>query len=80
MKKRRYILYVESKRSANEGNTERAITEETQRRKLVEKLVYTHILNFIYKHNILYKHQFGFRQVHPPIMLLLHLLINYPKL
>ena len=29
-----------------------------------EKIVYNHLINFINKHNILYKYQFGFRKRH----------------
>ena len=32
--------------------------------KIFERLAYTNMTNFINKHNLLYKHQFGFRQKH----------------
>ena len=32
--------------------------------KTFEKIMYNHLINFINKHNILYKYQFGFRQRH----------------
>ena len=42
--------------------------------KLLEKLVYSRVLNFIIKHEILYKYQFGFREKHSTIMALIILL------
>ena len=32
--------------------------------KVFEKIMYNHLINFINKHNILYKYQFGFRKRH----------------
>ena len=32
--------------------------------KILEKIMYNHLINFINKHNILYKYQFGFRKRH----------------
>ena len=32
--------------------------------KIFEKIMYNHLINFINKHNILYKYQFGFRKRH----------------
>lgn len=42
--------------------------------KLLEKLMYNRLINFIEANNILYKHQYGFRKKHSTIHPILHLL------
>lgn len=42
--------------------------------KILEKLVYKRMFNFFNKHNILYKHQFGFRKNYSPSMALLEVI------
>ena len=42
--------------------------------KLLEKIMYNRLLSFINKHNILYKHQYGFRKNHTTIHPLIHFL------
>jgi hypothetical protein len=47
--------------------------------KLLERLMYNRILEFINKHDILYKYQFGFREKHSSNMALMILLDNILK-
>ncbi len=42
--------------------------------KIIEKIMYTKFLSFLNSKNILYKHQYGFREKHSTIHPLLHLL------
>ena len=42
--------------------------------KILERLVYNRLISFISKHNILYKHQFGFRKNHSTNMALITLI------
>ena len=44
--------------------------------KIIERLMYTHLLNFIDKHKILNKLQFGFRNNHSTVMALAVLIAN----
>ena len=39
--------------------------------KILESLMYTRLLSFINKHNLLYKFQFGFRKGHSPNLALI---------
>ena len=39
--------------------------------KILERLMYTRLLSFINKHNLLYKFQFGFRSQHSPNLALI---------
>lgn len=42
--------------------------------KILERLMYTRLLSFVNKHNILYKFQFGFRKGHSPNLALIYLI------
>ncbi len=42
--------------------------------KLLEKIMYTKLMNFLQANNILYKHQYGFRPKHSTIHPIIHLL------
>ncbi len=44
--------------------------------KILEKLVSIRLINFLESQNILYKHQYGFRQNYSTIHLILHLLTS----
>ena len=47
--------------------------------KVLEKLVYKRLYNFLLKHNVLYKYQFGFRKNHSTSMALLEVIDNCYK-
>ena len=47
--------------------------------KIFERLAYIHITNLINKHNLLYKHQFGFRQKHSTHHALVIMIDNITK-
>ena len=47
--------------------------------KFFEKVLYNHLINFIDKHNILYKFQFGFRKGHSTQQALITLVHKIPK-
>ena len=42
--------------------------------KLIERLMYNKVMNFLTENNILYKHQYGFRPKHSTIHPIIHLL------
>ena len=42
--------------------------------KLIERLLYNKVMNFLTENNILYKHQYGFRPKHSTIHPIIHLL------
>ena len=48
--------------------------------KVFEKIMYNHLINFINKHNILYKYQFGFRKRHSTLSIIMPLSLLYIKL
>ena len=52
-------------------NNYRSITVLSFFSKFFEKLAYTHLINFIDKHKLLYKYQFGFRKKKRSIQLII---------
>ena len=58
------IIPIFKSGSCLEVNNYRPITVLSFFSKIFEKVAYIHLINFINKHNLLYKYQFGFRREH----------------
>ena len=73
------VIPIFKKGDKNEISNYRPISLLSIFNKLLEKVVYKRLYNFLIKNNILYKYQFGFRKNHSTSMALLEVIDNCYK-
>ena len=67
-------MYIHNKGKQNDVNNYRPISVLPIFSKILEKCIYKSIIDFLDKHNILIKHQFGFRRGHSTATAILDLI------
>lgn len=74
------VITLHKKGEKNDPNNYRPISLLNSFSKIVEKIVSQQLIDHLNTHNILYKHQFGFRKGHSTVHALLHFLHKHEEL